>query len=480
MAGRDTVTEAGAIVAGEECATGEWLESGDPWTNETIGRCAVSNWEQCDRALEAAINAWESPPPLPDRVRAAVRAADLIADRQAELTDLLMRETGKPTQMALGEVQRLERTFRLASESANELDDRPLDLSFDPRGSGVAGSWRRFAAGPVMAFVPYNWPLNLAAHKLAPALIAGCPVLLKVSPLAPLCSFALGRLLLDAGVAPAFLSVMHLSDELAQRVLKDDRVKTLSFTGSARVGWMLKEMVPTKRVALELGGNAPVIVEPDADLERMADLTALSGYAYAGQVCISAQNVFVHEAVYKEAHAQLAHATEATRTGDPRTDGVVCGPLINEGAAQKVRDRIGNAVRDGARVVATAHAEEHPKLARPTLVEEVPRDQELFCEEVFGPVLTLTRYKSLVDLMAQLNRGRYRLHASIFTASRETADLAFTTLRYGGVIHNDSPSIRFDNMPYGGEGLSGFGREGVRFALLEMTTPRALLHRGDL
>lgn len=479
MAGNSSLVEFGSLVGGSWEVSGEWLVSTNPWTGEEQGRCSVATERELDHALDIAVRSWQSPLPLEERLMFVERIADLVAERQEELVGLLIAETGKPRLFALSEVQRLERTFRLASRVEGTLGEIGLDLSFDPRGLHFRGLWRRFPVGPVLAFVPYNWPFNLAAHKLAPALVAGCPVILKVSPLAPLCSFALASLLLEAGVPPGFLSVLHLPNDLAQVAVRDERVKMLSFTGSARVGWMLKELAPRKKVLLELGGNSPVIVEPDADLDLMAERVALSGYGYAGQVCISAQNVFVHEAVYGAAKHRLAEATERTVVGDPRREDVVCGPLIDEGAVRKVRGMVADALDLGARIVTQAPSEAHPRVVSPTLVENAPLTSDLVCEEVFGPVLTLSSYRSIDEVLEHLNRGRYRLHASIFTDSEKVARRVFFTLRYGGVIWNDSPSVRFDNMPYGGEGDSGFGREGVRFAIEEMTVPRVFLMRRD-
>ncbi len=479
MAGSGSLVEFGSLVGGSWETSGEWLASVNPWTGEEIGRCSVATAQHLERALEGAVRSWQSPIPLEERVAIVERCADLIADRQEELVSLLIAETGKPRLFAVSEVQRLERTFRLASKVEGVLGEISLDLSYDPRGLHFRGLWRRFPVGPILAFVPYNWPYNLAGHKLAPAIVSGCPVILKVSPLAPLCSFSLASLLMEAGVPKGFLSVLHLSNELAQSAVKDDRVRMLSFTGSARVGWMLKDLAPRKKVLLELGGNAPVLVEPDADLALMAERVSLSGYGYAGQVCISAQNVFVHESIYEAAKRHLADATERTVVGDPRRDDVVCGPLISEEALRKVRERVADALDLGARIVAQAPSEVHPRVMSPTLVENVPLASELVCEEIFGPVLTLSSYRALDDVLEHLNRGRYRLHASIFTDSEKVARRVFYVLRYGGVIWNDSPSVRFDSMPYGGEGESGFGREGVRFALEEMTSPRVFLMRRD-
>jgi len=471
------MVEFGSLICGKEVPSESWLDSIDPWTGEKLGRVAEATPQHIEFALEVAEEAWENPPPLEERKEIVVRMAELVNEHRNWLVDSLIQETGKPRQFAIGEVERLERTFRLSAELTDELRDRLLDLSYDPRGEQFSGLWNRFPVGPVLAFVPYNWPFNLAAHKLAPGMIAGCPILLKVSPLAPLCSLALGKLLIEAGAPKGFIAVLHMSNDNAQSTLEDKRIKMLSFTGSPRVGWMLKELAQKKKTLLELGGNAPVIVEADADLDLAAKRSAYSGYGYAGQVCISAQNIFVHRDVYNDFREKLIHYTEQTVTGDPRREDCVCGPLITEEAAKTIRGKIESAVKRGAKIIAQAKAEKHPRLIPPTLVEKPPVDEPLFCEEIFGPVLTLNSYEDLDSLIDNLNRGRYRLQASLFTKNDSLADKAYRTLRYGTLVCNESPSLRFDSMPYGGEGESGFGREGVRFALEEMTTPRTFLWR---
>jgi len=464
------------ILGGKPVFSDSSLTTRAPWSGRELGAICTATDEQVDVAMSHADKAFRSPMPLEERVEVCARVSSAITRRKLEFVELLIEETGKPRQFADGEVERMAATFLLASQAGDAMHEVELDLSFDKRGAGFSGKWQRFAVGPILGFVPYNWPLNLAAHKLAPAIVAGCPIVMKVSPLAPLCTLALGELLIECGMQPESLSVMHVSNDQAQRMLTDPRIRMLSFTGSPSVGWMLKEKVPRKRVALELGGNAPVIICEDADLSLAVSRTALSGYAYAGQVCISAQNVFVQRSVLDEALNMFADATTSCKTGDPSLDDTVCGPLIDDSARNRVLDRIESS---GAKVVARARADDHPLLVPPTLLTDVDPKSEVFCEEIFGPVLNAVGFDSIEGLVEELNRGRYRLQASIFTSDRERADYAFRSLEFGGVVVNESPSLRFDNMPYGGEGDSGFGREGVRFAIEEMTTPRTGLNRRE-
>jgi acyl-CoA reductase-like NAD-dependent aldehyde dehydrogenase len=438
-----------------------------------LGETPIANWDEIDGALQTAWDWWEagSPGASPDL---CAQAANRIRDRAEDLVAVLVAEAGKPVMFAAGEVQRLERTFRLAASLPSSSEAHECDLSYDPRGSEFAGEWRRYPVGPILGFVPYNWPLNLAAHKLAPAIAAGCPILLKLSPLAPLCTWLLGEILASSGWPRESLATLALSNEDAQRALTDRRTAMLSFTGSPKVGWMLKELAPRKRVALELGGNAPVIVEPDADLELAADRIALSGYGYAGQVCISAQNVFVSESVALKFEAILAERTAACRTGEPMDPATVCGPMISAGAAHRVRQVIDES---GYEVIARAEAPDHPAMFAPTLLRAGDRSKSVFAAEAFGPILNLATYRNIDDLTAELNAGPFRLQASMFSENVDRAREIAGRLRYGGVIINEAPSLRFDSMPYGGEGDSGFGREGVAFAYEEMTTPRSTVYR---
>lgn len=477
MDGGLTEAVSAVLIAGElrECADSH--DVFDPWTGDRVGSVGVATWEHCDEACAAAQESLLHPIPIAERAAIALRVADAIREQKESLTDLLVREIGKPVAFARGEVERCERTFRLASEAGDTMHIHDSDLSYDPRGQNFKGTWQRFPVGVVLGFVPYNWPINLAAHKIAPAILAGCPVIMKLSPLAPLSTLALCQIVVESGAPKESISALHLSNELAQRLLLDSRVRMLSFTGSPAVGWMLKEMVPKKRVILELGGNAPAIVHEDADVEWAAKQIAVSGYGYAGQVCISAQNVFVHESVYERVRERLREETEQCPTGDPKDGGVVCGPLIDDKATAKVRGAIDAAVSTGGEIIAQAKVEGHARLIPPTLIEPGSSDDDIVREEVFGPVLTLQRYSDIGSLANWLNGGKYRLQASIFTQGPAVAQGAFESLDYGGVILNDAPTIRFDSMPYGGEGESGFGREGVKFAIEEMTAPRSYVRR---
>ena len=445
-----------------------------PWGGAIVGVAAEGGFDElrgCVDAATAAFSEWRWSSRL-QRQRLLRRVAMLARDRSEELALLLCREVGKPIALARGEVARLAVTFDLAADllATWGLEARPADL--DDRGANTRILVNRVPHGVVFGIVPYNWPFNLAAHKVAPALAAGNTVVLKASPLAPLCALALGRLVHEAGCPPGVLNVWNGATEDADRILDDPRIAMLSFTGSERIGWALKRRLWDRPVTLELGGDARAIVMPDADLERAARLIALGGYGYAGQICISAQHVLVHRSVYAEFRERLARETRDLPTGDPEDEATVCGPMITVEAAERARQTIADS---GATLVAGGGGE--GALMRPMLLEDVPEGCALATEEIFAPVLTLSPFDTLEEAAARTNASRFGIHAGVFTRDLAVAEAAYRLLDVGGVVVNDSPSLRFDAMPYGGVRRSGFGREGVREAMDEMTLPKTLVLR---
>jgi acyl-CoA reductase-like NAD-dependent aldehyde dehydrogenase len=384
-------------------------------------------------------------------------------------------EVGKPIKWARAEVVRLELTFRLAAGLLDDVERVELPLEFDPRGKDYRCLVRREAVGPVFAIVPYNWPFNLAAHKLAPALAAGCTVVLKPSSLAPLSTFALVDAIHDAGVPAGVLNAVLCKNDVAEGVVKDERIAFVSFTGSPRVGWHLKALAPEKHVTLELGGDASVLVFDDSDLDWAVERTALGKYGYAGQICIAVQHARVQAGVYDEFKSRMVAATERTPFGDPLDEETVCGPLIGPEAADKVMEWIQEAEDAGARVL--SGGSRIGNVVVPTLIEGVPDRCRLAKEEVFGPVMTLSSFSVEEEAVSQVNASKFGIHCGVFTRNSDRIERLYRSLEVSGVIANDYPTLRFDNMPYGGVKRSGFGREGVQCAFEEMTTPKVLLAR---
>ncbi|MFQ3587518.1 MAG: aldehyde dehydrogenase family protein [Fimbriimonadaceae bacterium] len=458
-----------------------------PWDGRAVGTAAEGSLSEAETALAAAVDAFGTWSGTPTAERRALldRVADMIDERADELAELLVAEIGKPISAAQGEVRRCAITFRLAGLALADWGPEPLDLTADPRGKDYEGDFLRVPRGVILAIVPYNWPLNLAAHKIAPALAVGNTVVLKPSGQAPLSTLTLARIVHEAGCPPGVLNAVHMPAPIAQRLALDPRVAMVSFTGSPEVGWKLKSLLPEKPVTLELGGDASIVLAHDADLDDAIPRLVAAGYAYSGQICISAQHVRVDRRIAAEAIEALAVATHACPFGDPAEPDTVCGPLISTEAAERVVAWIREAVEGGARVLAGAGfgggeiaAEPgRPTLVRPTLIADVPSGCRLANEEVFGPVLTVSTFDGIDDAISQVNASRFGIHAGVFTGSAETAERCARELQVGGVVINDTTLVRFDSMPYGGVKRSGFGREGVRFAMEEMSEPKVRLRR---
>lgn len=468
---------AGEFVGPSDLKPDQFAEIRSPYDDHVVGHTVVAGIAEAESAIEAAVSAlqsWRFSTVDERQSLLQTIAADVRANRKA-LADLLVEEIGKPIVWAEGEVARLALTFDLAAKELNTWDRRALPLDFDARGEDYRCFVQRFPVGPVLAIVPYNWPYNLAAHKIAPALAVGCSVILKASPLAPLSTLTLAKLIHEAGCPPGVLNSLNCDAATSERLATDSRIPAVSFTGSVSVGWHLKELLPEKKVTLELGGDASAIICNTADVDRAVDRLVASAYGYAGQVCISAQHALVEESVYEPLRSKLIELSEACPFGDPALRETVCGPLISSAAADRVMDWIAEAEASGARVIAGGNR--IGNIIEPTLLESVPPTVRLGCEEVFGPVLTLEPVQSLDAAIARVNASRYGIHASLFTKNRDDVERAFESLEVGGLIVNDFPTLRFDNMPYGGVKRSGFGREGVRSAMLEFSEPKVLLER---
>lgn len=465
----------GSRIVGE--AVGVPTQARSPWDGTLLGEYGLVGWTEVDRALDAALAAFERLRHTPRRERKAWlrRIADAVRASRTDLAELLVREIGKPIVWAEAEVDRLALTFDFAADllSAPSGVLHPLDL--DPRGDGHVGRVERFPIGPVLGIVPYNWPFNLAAHKLAPALAAGNPVVLKPARQAALSTLKLVDLSLEAGCPADALQAVVCPPDVAERAALDPRVAMVSFTGSPAVGWRLKELAARKRVSLELGGDAAAVVLADADLDWAVQRIATGGYGYAGQVCIAVQRVLVERPVYDDVRRRLTEATEACPVGDPSDRRTVCGPLIDEGAARKVEEWVQEAVEGGAALLAGGRR--RASLYEPTLLENVPDGCRLAQEEVFGPVLTLEPFDGVDAALERVNRSKYGIHIGIFTRDLRVAEKFFQEAQVGGVVVGDYPTLRFDNMPYGGVKQSGFGREGVSYAFEEMTEAKALVVR---
>lgn len=449
-----------------------------PYTGRLLARIVAADSNDLDLAIAGARRAQRLLAAMPRHRRAMIleSTARLLADERAELARVMASDAGKPLTLAAAEIERAITVFRLAAEEARRFGVAAIPADADARGDGMTAMVERFPLGTVAAISPFNFPLNLVAHKVAPAIAAGNAVVLKPPPQAPLTAFRLAELLTKAGLPPGGLQVLHLPIPLAERLATDPAFAMLSFTGSARVGWHLKSIAGAKRVVLELGGNAAVLVHSDTgNLPEIAARIAWGAFAYAGQVCIKVQRLYVHAPIYRRFVRLLVHATRRLKAGDPRRPETVIGPLIDEAALRRVQEWIAEAVGAGAKALLRGRRRGH--ILGPTILASATPRMKVSAEEVFGPVLTVTPYRSFREGIRLANGSQYGLQAGVYTHDARRIRDAFRELEVGGVVVNDIPTLRLDHLPYGGVKRSGFGREGVFDAMMEMTEPKLLLLR---
>ena len=465
---------------------GKWIETGtllpvrNPFTGAQIAQVSLGDEGTLDAAIAAARDAFPRTRSVPAHERSALlqRIAHAIEEMREEFAQTIVAESGKPITYAEAEVARAVCTFTIAAEEARRWSGAGEVLALDamPAGVGHTGFSRRFPIGVISAITPFNFPLNLVAHKVAPCLATGNTMVVKPAAKTPLTALLLAQVLAAADVPAGQMNFVICSNEHAANLVTDERVAMLSFTGGPDVGWRLKELAGKKRVCLELGGNAGVIVHEDADLAGAVPMIAAGGFGNAGQSCISVQRIFVQENIYADFKAQfLAHIREEVKTGDPRDRATVVGPMITAEALAKTRTLIASAVAAGGRIV--LGGEVHKHCLEATVIEDIPLSHEACTGELFAPVVTLHRYSDFDEALRLVNDSRFGLQAGVFTRDIGRALSAFETLEVGGVLINQVPTWRVENMPYGGIKDSGFGREGLRYAMEEMTEVRTLIIR---
>jgi acyl-CoA reductase-like NAD-dependent aldehyde dehydrogenase len=460
---------------------GRWGEDGDvveirsPYDGTLIARVVQGRREHAEAAIAAAVKAFGTTRRLPafERQRVLRRISASIAERKEEFSRTLAQEAGKPIKGARIEVERAIFTFNVAAEESTRIYGEYLPLDWQEFTAGRWGIVRRFPLGPIAGITPFNFPINLVAHKVAPAIAAGCPMVLKPAPQTPLCSLLLAECVQQAGWPDGGLNVLPLSNEDAGLLVTDDRIKLISFTGSVPVGWDIKRRAGKKKVVLELGGNAAVIVHSDADLSYAADRCLTGGFAYAGQTCISVQRILVEHSVYGKFADLLIEGVKKLKVGDPLDDSTDVGPLIRESDAVRTAVWIDEAVRAGARLLCGGNRK--GLMVEPTVLTGTRPDMKVNSQEVFGPVVTVEPYKDFDQALRMVNNSAYGMQAGIFTRDAKLLFQAYDELEVGGVIAGDVPSFRVDHMPYGGVKDSGLGREGLRYAIEEMTEPKLLV-----
>ncbi len=462
------------LLDGQWIGSDVWQEVRSPYSGELVGRVPQLGAQATRNAIDAAARAMREPLPAWRRGEILERTAALIDERLEQLAQLLMHETGKPIKAARAEMQRAAFTYRMSAVQARTLTGRAVAIDAAPLGEGKVGFTMRRPIGVVAAITPFNFPANLVSHKIAPALAAGCAVVLKPAPQTPLSAVALAELEVEAGLPPGWLNVIVGPEtEIGDVLLEDERVAMITFTGSAAVGWMLRDRAPRKHVALELGNATPVIVAADADLDLAAERIARTAFAFAGQACTSVQRIYVHRDVHDLFLEKFLPCAEALKAGDPKDDSTDVGPVIDARALERIRAWIEEAVTEGAQLLAGGELERG--VLRPTVLVDVTPQMRVVREEVFGPLVGVARFERLQDAFDACNDTEFGLQAGIFTTDLHSAFAAAEQLEFGSVIVNESPGWRVDQMPYGGVKASGTGKEGPASTVREMTVERLVV-----
>ncbi|MBL8677685.1 MAG: aldehyde dehydrogenase family protein [Myxococcales bacterium] len=469
---------AASIIAGRERSTDERTALRSPWDHAQIAEVSLAGDDAVSDAAAIASDASRELRATPTYARREwlSKIADGLRHEREAFASTIVREAAKPLKLARAEVSRAETTFRLASEECARLGGEALALDSAEPFAGLVGAWTRTSPGALLAISPFNFPLNLVAHKLAPAFALGMPVVLKPAPQTPLTALLLARLALASGVPERMLSVVLTSNERAAKLVADPRFAAISFTGSAAVGWGIKERAPRKRVVLELGGNAACILGPDfePDEQTLSKIDA-AAFGYAGQVCIKTQRLFVPRARLERVTDALVRRARVHRVTDAADEQTIFGPLIDQRACERVRAWIDEAVARGAKVLTGGEASSNRMTA--AIIADAHEGTRLVDEELFGPALTVHAYDALADALESIERGRYGLQCSLFTHDTRVIRQAYTTLTVGALVVNEASNFRVDSMPYGGTKDSGFGREGVRFAIDELAEKKLLVVR---
>jgi acyl-CoA reductase-like NAD-dependent aldehyde dehydrogenase len=469
-----TVQERKLLLDGEWIETGEWQDVDSPYSGETVARVARAGAEHARKALDAAERAMSSPLPAHERAAILDRVAALLKERHDEVAQTISAEAGKPMKAARVEAERAVSTYTMAAVEARRLAGEVVPMDASAAGVGKVAYTMRVPIGIVGAITPFNFPLNLVAHKVAPALAAGCAVVLKPAGHTPLSALLLGELETEAGLPPGWLNVLvGPSAEIGDVIVEDERVKLITFTGSSGVGWKIRERAVKKRVNLELGNATPVVVEADADIEEAAAKLAANAFSFAGQSCISVQRIYVKRDAYDDFVSRFVPKVQALKIGDPGDEDTDVGPVIDEDARDRIVSWVEEAKSAGATVLTGGEVVDG--LLQPTVLAGVTQDMKVSCQEVFGPLCTVSPYDSSEEAFELANATEYGLQAGIFTANVKTAFAAAAALEFGGVTVNEAPTFRADQMPYGGVKESGNTKEGPHYAVREMTEERLVV-----
>ncbi len=465
--------------AGKFISTENILKVEKPYTQEVFAETYLATPENFEEATVSAEKVREEMSQLSTFKRYEIlkEIAEKMTIRKLEISKILAEESGKPMMYAIGEVERAIQTFVIASEEAKRIPGEELmRLDWTPAGKGKMGIIKQFPVGPVAAIAPFNFPLNLAVHKVAPAIAAGCPIVLKPASSTPLSCLELAKIIDETDLPKGAVSVLPMNRETGNRLVTDNRYKLLTFTGSPVVGWKMKEQAGEKKVVLELGGNAGVVISESADIQKALPGCLMGGFAYSGQICIHAQRYFVHESKFDEFVKLMKQGVEGLKVGNPTDEGVEFSAMIDENNAVRMEEWVDEALELGANLITGGKRDK--TFYAPTILTNVPSQAKVVAEEAFGPVVVIEKFSNFSDALNHLNSGKFGLQAGIYTEKISELTEAFNSLEVGGVIHNNVPTFRVDHMPYGGVKQSGLGREGVKYAMADMLEPRVLVMDG--
>jgi acyl-CoA reductase-like NAD-dependent aldehyde dehydrogenase len=476
MSSRTASTPArGCFSNGQWIARGSVAEIHSPFDGSVVGAVHLAGIEEVEASISGAETAFETTRKLPSFKRQSVlrQIAESITRRTEEFARIMALESGKPIKTARAEVERAIFTFTIAAEESTRIGGEYLPLDLQDFTAGRWGIVRRYPVGPIAAITPFNFPLNLVAHKIAPAIAAGCTMVLKPAPQTPLTALLLAEVISKTDWPAGALNVLPMTNENAALLVSDNRLKMLTFTGSSTVGWQLKSQAGKKKVLLELGGNAGVIIHSDADIDYAAERCAVAGFSYSGQSCISVQRMLVHRSEYDRFTESFVARVAKLNLGDPLDESTNVGPLIREQDAIRAIQWVDEAVAAGAKVL--IGGKRHGSMVEPTVLTGTSPDMKVNCQEIFAPVKTVEPYDDFDAAISTINDSPYGLQAGVFTNDSRLLFRAYGELQVGGVIAGDVPTFRIDHMPYGGIKDSGLGREGLRYAIEEMTEPKLLV-----
>ncbi|MCS6874962.1 MAG: aldehyde dehydrogenase family protein [Acidobacteriota bacterium] len=466
---------AGMLIGGRWIETDDKFEVRNPFSGEILAEVSKASEKEIDEAIREASNAAQAMKGLASfQIADGLRAISKgIEKRKQDFIFSIVRESAKPLIYARAEVERAIATFSWAAGEAERFAGEVVPIDVQPLGRGKIAIAKRFPRGIIYGITPFNFPLNLVAHKVAPALASRNAIIIKPSPRTPLTAFLLGEVFLESGLPENALQIVPMDVELMPLILGDDRIKMISFTGSAEVGWKLKGLIGKKALTLELGGNAATIIDETADIEASVSKNVIGAFAFSGQVCISVQRVFVHERLFDEWLEKFVNSASALRKGDPMEESTQISVMIDENAARRIESWVNEAISSGATLLCGGRREQ--SFYEPTVLTNTSTEMKVVSEEAFAPVAVVERFSSFEEAIQMANQTKYGLQVGVFTKNFARAKLAFETLEYGGVMINEAPSLRVDSMPYGGVKDSGFGREGIRYAMEEMTEIRLMI-----